>query len=56
MLPPRDLFDDPARVIRQWPLQRLGLIPRRAHPYLALSVVRITTRGACQGEPRGLFA
>jgi hypothetical protein len=23
---------DPERIIWQWPLQRLGLVPRRAHP------------------------
>jgi hypothetical protein len=34
---------DPQRIIRQRPLQRLGLIPRRAHPDVALFVVvRIT--------------
>jgi hypothetical protein len=30
--------DDPERVIRQWPLQSLGLVPRRAHPHIALLV------------------
>jgi hypothetical protein len=30
---------DPQRIIRQRPLQRLGFIPRRAHPNV---VVRIT--------------
>jgi hypothetical protein len=36
--------DDPERVIRQWPLQRLGFVPRRTHPHVPfyLSVVRIT--------------
>jgi len=29
---------DPERVIRQWPLQRLGLIPRCAHPHVPLLV------------------
>ena len=27
-------------VVRQWPLQRLGFIPRRAHPDIALLVGR----------------
>jgi hypothetical protein len=32
--------DDPERVIRQWPLQRLGLIPRCAHSNIALLIGR----------------
>jgi hypothetical protein len=27
--------DDANNIVRQWPLQRLRLIPRRAHPYVA---------------------
>jgi hypothetical protein len=34
----RAASDDPARIIGQRPLQRLGLIPRRAHPDVALLV------------------
>ena len=30
--------DDPERVIRQWPLQRLRFIPWRPHPHVALFV------------------
>jgi hypothetical protein len=35
---------DPERIIRQWPLQRLRFIPRRAHPDTSRSssVVRIS--------------
>ena len=32
--------DDPERVIRQWPLQRLSFVPRRAHPDVALVIGR----------------
>jgi hypothetical protein len=32
--------DDLQRIIRQRPLQRLGLIPRRAHPHVALFIGR----------------
>ena len=32
--------DNPERVIRLWPLQRLGLIPRRTHPNVPLFVRR----------------
>ena len=31
---------DPQSVIRQWPLQGLGLVPRRAHPHIAFFVGR----------------
>jgi hypothetical protein len=30
--------DDPERVIRQWPLQPLRFIPRRAHPDMTLFI------------------
>jgi hypothetical protein len=30
--------DDPERIIRQWPLQRLGLVPRCAHPNVPLLI------------------
>jgi hypothetical protein len=32
--------DDPERIIRQRPLQRLRLIPRRAHPNVTLLIRR----------------
>jgi len=46
MLPPRPLVSpahhDPERIIRQWPLQRLCLIPRaRIHTSRSSPVVRI---------------
>ena len=30
--------DDPERIVRQWPLQRLGLVPRCAHPNVPLFI------------------
>jgi hypothetical protein len=32
--------DDPQRIVRQWPLQRLRLVPWRAHPDVALFLGR----------------
>jgi hypothetical protein len=32
--------DDPERVVRQWPLQRLGFIPRCAHQNVSLFIGR----------------
>jgi hypothetical protein len=45
MLPQRDplcrpAHDDPERIVRQWLLQRLRLIPRCAHPNVPLLVGR----------------
>jgi hypothetical protein len=35
--------DDLQRVVGQWPLQRLGFVPRRAHPNVPLPlVVKVT--------------
>jgi hypothetical protein len=34
-------YHDLKHIIRQWPLQRLGLIPRRAHPNVPLVVGKI---------------
>jgi hypothetical protein len=34
----RSPHDDLQRIIRQWPLQCLGLVPRRAHPNIPLLV------------------
>src|SRR5258708_24912069 len=28
-------YEDPKRVVGQWPLQRFGLVPRRTHPNVA---------------------
>jgi hypothetical protein len=36
----RPTHHDPKRIIRQRPLQRLGLIPRRAHPNVVLLISR----------------
>src|SRR6185437_16258385 len=35
----RAAHNDPQHIIRQWPLQRLRLIPRRGHPDIALQPV-----------------
>ena len=35
----RTARDDPDRIVGQWPLLRLGFIPRRAHPDLAFLVL-----------------
>ena len=34
----RPSHHDLERIIRQWPLQRLRLVPRRAHPDIALLI------------------
>ena len=36
--------DDPERVIRQWPLQCLGLIPRCAHPNVCMDRPCVASR------------
>ena len=41
--------DDPERIVRHWPLQRLGFVPRRAHPQIALLVLVVWITGMAFG-------
>ena len=45
--------DDPERIIRQWPLQRLRLIPRRTHPHVPALRRWSTSRPRREGIDRG---
>jgi hypothetical protein len=48
--------DDPERIIRQWSLQRLRLVPRRTHPHIPFLLGRQDHRHRLGMDPSPAFA